>query len=146
ANPDGTFVQGNSYMTEPRSDTIAVGDLNRDGATDLVIGTPYEPMSIRVWLGAGDGTFAPSTSVIADAIVGGVSELADLNGDGALDLVISGRPFTVMLGRGDGTFACAVRYGGGFGPASLAFADVNGDGRLDVVGAGSDLTVLLSSH
>jgi len=59
--------------------------------------------------------------------------VADLNGDGKLDLVVAnGNSVDVLLGNGDGTFQPAVSYGSS-GGTDVAVADVNGDGKLDLV-------------
>jgi hypothetical protein len=40
---------------------------------------------------------------------------------------------SVLLGKGNGTFAAKVDYATGQAPSSLAIADLNGDGKLDLV-------------
>jgi hypothetical protein len=78
--------------------------------------------------------------------------MADLDGDGHLDVIEShidknGSPtgFTVLRGRGDGTFATAgnyaVRADDPWGPSELR--DWDGDGILDLVGIGITVHVLL---
>jgi hypothetical protein len=62
--------------------------------------------------------------------------VADVNLDGKLDLVVANEDGTVsvLLGKGDGTFAAAVAYdSGGMDPESVAVADVNGDGKPDLL-------------
>jgi hypothetical protein len=70
--------------------------------------------------------------------------IADVNGDGKPDLAVvnNGASVSVLLGKGDGTFAPAKNIAVGSVPSvvpfSLAIADVNGDGRPDLaVGDGS---------
>jgi hypothetical protein len=62
--------------------------------------------------------------------------LADLNHDGILDAIVANPPqngVSVMLGRGDGTFASPRFFISGFQPEYVTAADLNGDGNLDLV-------------
>jgi hypothetical protein len=59
--------------------------------------------------------------------------MADLNGDGKLDLLVVTNGIGVLLGNGDGTFQTATVYGAGYEPWSVAVADVNQDSKPDAV-------------
>jgi hypothetical protein len=69
--------------------------------------------------------------------------VADLNGDGNLDLIVANEEqsksdsqgsISVMLGKGNGKFRAPVNYSsGGESAYSVVVADVNGDGKPDLV-------------
>ena len=91
-------------------------------------------------------TFAPIVTYGSGGIGAQWVTVADVNGDGNLDLLVANGcsdstcvngSVGVLLGNGDGTFQAALAYGSG-GVFSKSFyliavADVNGDARLDVV-------------
>jgi subtilisin-like proprotein convertase family protein len=66
------------------------------------------------------------------------TELADINGDGKLDLITSlfeTDSVTVQLGNGDGTFqtATTILIGTDFGPAEVHAVSLRGNGTLDLI-------------
>jgi hypothetical protein len=63
---------------------------------------------------------------------------ADFDRDARLDVAVASQTddvVSVLLGRGDGTFAAARNYNVGSSPESLAVGNVNGDSFLDLVSA-----------
>jgi hypothetical protein len=89
----GTFTVPTSYFvgggTNDRQ-TFAWGDFNRDGAPDVALAS--DQAGVRVVLNAGDGTFGapatiPSTCDFNDDSLRHLA-VADLNGDGKLDIVV----------------------------------------------------------
>jgi hypothetical protein len=71
----------------------------------------------------------------------------DFNKDGKLDLAISvpGTSVSVLLGKGDGTFAVPITNAGCLAQ-QMVVADLNGDGRLDLTNLESDTSEVCLGH
>ncbi len=92
-NGDGSFARGENYAADAALSSVAIGDLNRDGKPDLVmanLGGVFTPFgnTVSVLLGNGDGTFGAKTNYGTGLRPQSVA-IADLNGDGELDLAVS---------------------------------------------------------
>jgi hypothetical protein len=146
--PSGTFpVDGFPFF-------VTVGHLSRDGDADIVT---TNGQSVSVLLGLGNGGFLPFTSypttpdnvavyVAFDGSSLPNAALGDFTGDG-LDDVVTADPYlydldsgkfeggavSVLVGRGDGTFASAVTYPVGNDAVFVAVGDLTGDGNQDIV-------------
>jgi hypothetical protein len=153
AAPIGLYSRGANW--------VAVGDLNGDGIADIAL-TDNVGVKLLMHTGAASAsTYAAPISVFTqtfNANVAGANliAIADVNGDGLNDLIITdpgatgGQNPTVsvllQVATSPGTFSAPVSYP--TAPGSLAqsivVTDVNGDGFPDIViGGTSAVSVLL---
>lgn len=128
----GQFQKADTYnVVDPSS--IAVADFNGDGKLDMAVAT-YEPASVSIFLGNGDGTFQAPVSIGTPENPGSIVA-ADFNHDGKPDLVMTNaylNGVSIMLGNGDGTFQPAVSYPVANNASTLIVGDFNGDGHPDI--------------
>ncbi|HUI84292.1 MAG TPA: VCBS repeat-containing protein, partial [Candidatus Binatia bacterium] len=88
-NGNGTFQAPVSYGVGPNPISVVAADLNGDSKTDLVVADNNNFSSeLTVLLGNGDGTFQPGTNYSIGNAPGSLA-VADLNGDGRLDIAVS---------------------------------------------------------
>jgi hypothetical protein len=123
---------------------VLLADLNRDGRDDLiVVATPSEPYGappvLSVALSAPGGGFQAADTYLLPA--GGPIVIADLDGDGDLDLNVGSDTSPSRLWN-DGTGHLVVQRGTA---GLVAIADLDGDGVLDRVVGGISLEVQLST-
>ncbi|MBF2049259.1 MAG: VCBS repeat-containing protein [Elainella sp. C42_A2020_010] len=128
---DGKGNFGNERVLSVGQNTagIVAADFNGDGRSDLAISTfnlySYSS-SANITVLLADGTNEFTSAGTFPANLGGADLLvADLNGDGRLDLASAGG---FLLGDGTGKFGAPV-YSSTSAP--LVAGDFNGDGRLD---------------
>ena len=117
---------------------IATADFNRDGKLDLSVSNgccePNAGNTVSILLGNGDGTFQPQVDYRTAGEPAWVA-VADLNGDGNLDLVTADytpKNVSVLLGNGDGTFGAYTAYATADNSNAVIIADFNRDGKLDL--------------
>jgi hypothetical protein len=157
---DGSFGTSTTCPLSNYVSDIRTGDLNGNGRLDLVVAlrsaSSTDSNTVCVLTNNGDGTFA------AQRYYGGAPggteyqrslELADLKGDGALDLVLLNRELdrdagsvTIRLNSGAGVFGPPIDYSVGFAPSSIASADFNGDGNVDLIVRDNGVATVLLGH
>lgn len=137
-----------SYFVGFEPHAIAAGDFNGDGNLDLAVANQGGPANgtVSILLGNTDGTFRSPVTYPAPFVLNSVA-VGDFNGDGKVDLVMSGGfNVAIRLGNGDGTFGPATTINVGASAFGIAVADLNGDGKLDVaLGGGTTVSVLLGN-
>jgi hypothetical protein len=143
---DGTFVPGPSRSLPSAPGEIAVGDLDGDGALGVLACLPASRDLARLPLTASlDAAMRPGFATTQVASAGGAvlsPLLADLDGDGRVDLVaVVDGSLGAFRGLAGGFVAPTTFAGGTRGPA-LAIEDFTGDGNPDVVTCASDGTLL----
>jgi hypothetical protein len=120
-------------------------DVNEDGNPDLVVTAHF---SVYVFLGNGDGTFAPAEGSpmrvpsppyddLPSPYIGPLA-VGDFNNSGHLGLAVgefNNEAAVILLGNGDGTLvASSATFVDtlGFGMSGIETADFNADGNLDL--------------
>ncbi len=135
AQQQATFNHS-TFNGAPSGLRIAV-DLNNDGNTDVVAGSPGNTF-VSVLLSGGNGHFNtaveyPVGNTVRDVTAG------DVDGDGNADVVVSVLGSThggvaVLYGKGDGTLSAPVLYNStDIIPDRAVVADFNGDGKKDIL-------------
>ena len=129
--PPGEFDLGS-----PATD-IESGDLNGDGAIDLVVAAAGLSKA-GVLFGNGRGAFSAAVAVNTGIFFGipTDTELRDFNNDGKLDLALisfNTKNVAVLLGDGRGGFTLSASFFVFNDAQTLASADFNNDGNLDLV-------------
>ena len=125
-----------AFSRDP-STTITAADFNGDGLIDLAV--PHrDGGQSRVYLAGPKASYSTEHSIPFGApnVTIRMTEAADLNGDGLLDIIAidEERGTEVYLAQRGGTFSERIAVGEPRGkPYALAVADVNRDARPDIV-------------
>lgn len=141
--PEDTAFNILNYLYFYDGGGVAVGDINNDGLPDLYFTANVGPN--RLYLNKGNYQFEDITerAGVADSVgwKTGVT-MADVNGDGYVDIYVSGVDYlgrhghnVLYINNGDGTFTDRTKeYGlefAGFSTQAVFF-DYDGDGDLDM--------------
>lgn len=134
-----------------RPSAVALGDVNRDGAADVLV-TSSTDQSLGVLLQGPPAVpvqFQPLAHVFVNLLPSSLA-LGDANGDGAPDAVVANQlssDVSLLLNDGRGNLIKSTQrdYSVGREPLAVALADLDRDGDLDLVvrsAASSSLTLL----
>ncbi|WP_276356640.1 FG-GAP-like repeat-containing protein [Cohnella caldifontis] len=160
-NGDGTYLPATDYAvggigSSPSS--VATGDFNADGATDLAVADAgLDQVFVLIGNainGHGDGTFLPAAGYGAGDMPQ-YAAVGDFNADGASDLAVANgasNNVSVLLGNvtsgtADGTFGSQTVVSAGSFPHGIAVGDFDHDGYDDLAVANTgDAMVLLNDY
>lgn len=149
----GVFRGGEPFRLalEGAPAALLLEDFDGDGRLDLAVAR--FPGQLAVLVNAAQPKSPGFEGFLSTSYDVGLSPLSlasgDLDGSGSPDLVVANSgssTVSVLLNRGDGSFAPARDFEAGAEPRALQVADLDGDGRLDVVTSNlhtDDLTILL---
>jgi hypothetical protein len=166
ANPPASlnFSAHQDFALPNGSDSFSVvsADINGDGKPDLVTANDFLN-SVSVLLnstspGADQLVFAPAQSFTMGQVLNTVA-VADINGDGRPDLIVTDRTNLVWVatnttvpGATTASFATPTAFATGAGPTAVAVADIDGDGKPDLIvanpttsGEGDTLSILFNT-
>ena len=146
-----SFAQGTSSINKLKFNNgptlgkngygCAIGDLNSDGYPDIYIANA-DLGSDQVWFNDGKGGFVNSGQNIGGAVKRDrCIAIADLNGDGYLDVFLAndqignplGCPNEVWLNDGTGKFSDSGQRLGNLASSEVALGDIDGDGDIDAI-------------
>jgi hypothetical protein len=131
---DATLLLENEAETTAN---VSLGDLDGDGHLDIVLAKGrHWPLRDLVLLNDGKGRFRQGAPLPNTPDRSYSAPLADLNGDGSLDFVLSNDrpdPKLVFLNDGEGRFTVAGSFGDPEWPTrNVTLADLDGDKFADI--------------
>ena len=156
-NQNTAGIPGTAEKDDGFGDQLATADLNGDGYSDLVVGTPHETsgsardagMVVIVWgskSGLSGGTTVKNPQTLYGSYFGLCIAAADFTGDGKPDLAISAQSdaadpaWRIRLIRGpftkSGTTGKVSSYSPGIDKPDLTAGRVSGDTKADLVVTG----------
>ena len=141
----GRFIRQESVQFEAATNgSCMLGDLDGDGWLDVEFSgySDRSATALKLYRNQHDGTFSDISQANVTGAFQGGSALADINGDGHLDIIATGNGNNwvclapIYLSQGDGTFTTVTESRSGVKGASRAtplVVDLNADGRMDMI-------------
>ncbi len=136
-NGDGSYSEPTNLPGgELTTTTIVASDVNKDGRVDIIIGNWWNQNN-QLILNHGNGSYSEPIDLPGGALAATRSmAVADVNGDGMVDLIIGNvGQNQVLMDQGNGNYSEAPidLPGGTLVTYSIAAADINGDGMVDIL-------------
>lgn len=138
-----SFAPAVNFAAGPLPYFAEAGDINSDGRPDIVV-ADHDADSVYVMVNTGaTGATVPSFAApvtFAAGIRPNTVQIADVNGDGLLDLIVdnlAGGNVSVLLNElqaasAPPAFSAPINFPVGIHPTAVSVVDLNGDGRLDI--------------
>ena len=137
-NGDGTFQPAVAYPATGAPENVGTGHFTGSGNLDIIALARIDCNCVEVLPGNGDGTFRAAVVTSIPYSVGGLAMASgDFNGDGKLDVAVSGGFDTtfqvdILLGHGDGIFRADGFYGVSADPISVVGGHFHGGNKVDL--------------
>ena len=119
-----------------RSASVRLGDVDGDGDLDAIVANGrHWPQQNYLFLNQGRGKFSVMRPLENERATSYACELADLDGDGDLDLAVGNDMALgqILLNDGAGNFELKGSFGKPASVRSLTVADIDGDGDNDIL-------------
>jgi hypothetical protein len=139
---NGTFLPHYQLSTLLRPSDVAIADFDQDGDKDVLV-THVGATAILLFVNDGQGGLAPVATTLG--VTQSTPNVADLNGDGWLDVALTTGVASVLFNDHTGGFT--LQPGSTIASGGMGLADFDRDGDMDMVAADffrSTATVLLN--